>query len=184
MAFNLPTTTKNNISAGPGRIFIGPSGSTPSVDLGAVAEDSVNLEFVSEKRKIMQGNPRTVVLTFSQVQSVRVTVGSLEYNQDNWVYALGSGTTSVAGSTETFTFGGEPAVTQLALHIQHRMFQSGHTLNFYVWLAQSDGGVAFPFTTDEHSLEYAWEGVQSDTNWAGASLGTTEQLVRVDRLTA
>ena len=124
----------------------------------------------------MAGNPKNLVHTFTQEQSVKLTVTSVEWNFDNFSYALGSGNTTVSGAQETFAFGGDPAVSQLALQTVHRM-GSGDTMSVNMWLAQSDGDLTIPLTQDEHAFEYAWEAVASDTNWAGVTLEQTEQLV-------
>lgn len=181
MPFNLPTTTTNNISYGPGRLFIGPTGATPSVDLGAISEDGLSVEIAAEKRDIMQGNPKVTILSFTQVQSVRLLATSLEWNFDNLSFALGSGNTTVSGTVETFAFGGDPAVAQVALRVEHQMAQSGHTMYINLWTAQSDAGVTVPLTHDEHAFEYAWKAIQSDTNWAGVTLDQEEQLVQFSR---
>jgi hypothetical protein len=184
MPYNLPSYTTDNISFGPGRLLIGPSGATPTVDLGAISEDGITLEIGAEKRDIMQGNPKVNVLTFTQVQSVRVQVTGLEYDFTTFSYALGSGNTTASGTVETFAFGGDPFVSQVALQVEHQMAQSGHTMYVDVWKAQSDAGLSVPLTHDEHQFEMAWKAVQASTNWAGATLPQTEQLVRFRRLIA
>ena len=57
MPLNIPTTgTENNVSFGPGRVYMeqypaaGPvaSGSTPTTDVGWIGEDGVNVELTKE----------------------------------------------------------------------------------------------------------------------------------------
>ena len=182
MPLNIPTVTREDISFGPARLFLGAVGSTPSVDVGAITEDGITVEFASEQRDIMQGNPKLIELTFIQSQSVMVKVTSIEWNFDSLTFALGAGNTTVTGSDETFTFGGEPCVTEVALHVQHQMCQSSNTMNVYVWRAVGEGNTSLPFTHDEHQFEYNFKALRADTDWAGVSLATNAQLIKVERL--
>ncbi len=181
MPFNLPTVTTNDISFGPGRLFLGPVGSTPTTDVGAITEDGVTVEFASEQRDIMQGNPKLIELTFIQQQSVMVRVTSIEWNFDSLTYALGAGNTSSSGTFEAFAFGGEPCVTEVVLHVQHQMCQSGNTINVYVWRAVGEGNVSLPFTHDEHQFEYGFKALRASTDWASAGLAADEQLIQILR---
>lgn len=184
MPFNLPTYTAGNVSFGPATVYIGPTGATPSVDIGLISEDGVTIEHSAEKRDINAGNPRVNVLTFTQAQGVRVTWTALEWNFQRFNQALGSGNTTAVAGRETFAFGGDPAVTQVAIRVRHQAAQSGHTFYLNVWKAQSDGGLNVPMGQDEHQFEMAFKAVQSSTNWAGATLNQEEQLVLWERETA
>jgi len=178
---NLPTTTTDDISFGPGRLFLGAVGVTPTTDVGAITEDGIIVEFASEMRDIMQGNPKLPELTFIQSQNVMVRVTSIEWNFDSLKFALAAGTTSASGTFEAFGFGGEPCVTEVALEVQHQMCQSGNTINVRVWRAVGEGNVSLPFTHDEHQFEYAWKALRTATDWAGGGLATGEQLVSIVR---
>lgn len=182
MALNVPTYDADDISFGPAVVFIGPSGATPTADFGAISEDGVNLEFTTETRDITQGNPKVPILSFIQSQEIMIRLTSIEYNFDRFVYALGAGaTTGTGGTQEVFTFGGAPCPTEAALHIRHVMCRTGHTLNIYVWRAQGQGALTMPFGADEHSFEYNFKALVAQTDWAGASLGTEEQLIKMVR---
>lgn len=181
MPFNLPTVTKDDISFGPGRLFLGAVGSTPSVDVGAITEDGITVEFASEMRDIMQGNPKLPELTFIQAQNVMVRVTSIEWNFDSLKFALGAGNTSASGTYEAFAFGGNPCVTEVSLHVQHQMCQSGNTVNVYVWRAVGEGNTSLPFTHDEHQFEYNFKALRADTDWASNSLAVDEQLIQILR---
>jgi hypothetical protein len=181
MPYNLPTVTRDDISFGPARLFLGAAGVTPTADVGAISEDGVSIEFASEQRDIMQGNPKLIEFTFIQSQSVNVKLTSIEWNFDNLKRVLGAGTTSASGTFEKFAFGGQPCVTELALHVQHQMCRTGDTMNVYVWRAVGDGNTTLPFTHDEHKFEYNFKAMRSATDWAGASLAADEQLVQILR---
>ena len=49
MPLNLPTIDRDSISFGPGRLFLGAAGTTPTTDVGAITEDGITVEFASEK---------------------------------------------------------------------------------------------------------------------------------------
>lgn len=181
MPLNLPTITRDDISFGPAVLFLGAAGTTPTTDVGAISEDGVTVEFASETKSIMQGNPKLIELEFIQSQSVMVRVTSIEWNFDSLLFALGAGNTSASGTFEAFAFGGEPCVTEVALHVQHQMCQSGNTLNVYVWRAVGEGNVSLPFTHDEHAFEYSWKALRSATDWQPVSLAADEQLIQILR---
>jgi hypothetical protein len=181
MPLNLPTVTRDDISFGPARLFLGAAGATPSVDVGAISEDGISLEFASEIKDVMQGNPKLIELAYIQQQSVTVKVTSIEWNFDNLKRALGAGVTSATGTYEKFTFGGEPCPAEVALLVQHQMCRSGDTLNVSVWRAVGDGNTTLPFTHDEHKFDYSWRAMRSATDWAGNSLASDSQLVQILR---
>lgn len=181
MPLNMPTVTRDDISFGPARLFLGAAGATPTVDVGAIGEDGVSVEFAADVKDITQGNPKLVEFSFAQSQSVMVKVTSIEWNFDNLVHALGAGNTTVTGTYEKFGFGGEPCIEDVALHVQHQMCRTGDTLNIYVWRAQGEGNVTLPFTQDEHQFAYSWKALRSATDWAGNSLPSDEQLIQIFR---
>lgn len=181
MPFNIPSGTRDDISFGPARLFLGAAGATPVTDVGFISEDGITVEFASEQRDIMQGNPKLIELTFIQSQSVMVKLTSIEWNFDNLSRALGAGDTSASGTFEKFVFGGEPCPTELAIHVQHQMCRSGDTMNVYVWRAVGEGSVSLPFTHDEHAFEYSFKAMRSATDWAGNSLPSDAQLIQILR---
>lgn len=181
MPYNVPTVTTNDISFGPAVLFLGAAGTTPTTDVGSITEDGVTVEITSEKRTITQGNPKLPIYTFSQAQGVMVKVTGIEWNYSNFAAALGAGATTVSGSEETFSFGGDPIVTRQALHIQHFMAQSGNTLNLYVWEVVSESGLNLPLGHDEHSFELSFIAQRVTTDWASASLPATQQLMKIER---
>lgn len=182
MPYNVPTLTSDDISFGPAVLYAGVAGSTPSTDVGSITEDGVSIEITSEKRSISQGNPRTPVFAFSQAQGVMVNLTGIEWDYTNFAYALGAGATTTSASEETFAFGGDPILTEIALHIEHYMAVSGNTLNVYVWKAVSEGGLTLPLGQDEHQFEYSLMALRSASDWGGTSLGAKEQLLKIVRV--
>jgi hypothetical protein len=183
MPYNVPTVTTNDISFGPAVIYLGAAGTTPTVDVGSISEDGVSVEVTAEKRYIAQGNPRINYYNFTQAQAAMIKFTSIEWDFDNLTYALGAGITAVSGTEATFSFGGDPIVQQVALHVQHYMAVSGNTLNVYVWTATSDSGVTLPFGQDEHAFEYSFTAIATDTAWDNTTaLGATEKLIKLERV--
>ena len=182
MPFNVPTVTTSDISFGPAVVFMGASGNTPSVDVGALSEDGVSIEITSEKKYISQGNPKMNVYNFSQAQGVVVKFTGIEWDFTNLAYALGAGDTTSSASDDTFSFGGDPICTEVAIHIQHYMAVSGNTMNAYIWKACSSEGVSMSFSQDEHAFEYSFTALRSTTDWGSSSLGLKHQLIMLKRL--
>jgi hypothetical protein len=182
LPFNLPSTTVGDISFGPAVVYLGASGSTPSVDVGAITEDGVTIEVTSEKRDIMQGNPRTIEYSFAQAQGVRVSWTGIEWDWSRFQYAIGAGNTLASASLETWSLGGDPIVETVAVRVQHYMAQAAQTLDFRIWKARGDGPVSMPMGQDEHQFPYAFLAMRSATNWAGVTLARDEQLLQIVRM--
>ena len=183
MPLNIPSGTTNNISFGPARVFIGASGATPTTDFGFITEDGVTIEVTSERRDIMQGNPKLIEYTFSQTQGVTVNFTSIEWNFDRFAELLGAGATTVGANDESVAFGGDPIVQTYAIHIEHDMAVTGNTMNAYIWKAVADGGLSAPLGADEHQFPVAFKAQRSSTSWDGASLDYREQLIKFVRET-
>ena len=174
--------TKNNITAGPATLFLGASGATPTVDVGAIGEDGASLEVTSDIFDVEQGIPRMIEKSFIQRQGLVLSVTSIEWNFDNLSYALGAGNTTVSGSEETFAFGGSPCPTEVALKLVHQMACSGQTMTLNIWTAETEsGGVTLPFSlaNTPHAFEYRWKAMRTATDWASQSLATDEQLFQI-----
>ena len=185
---NIPTYTENNFAFGPGIFKIGPhttsAGTAGLVDVGAITEDGISVEITAEKRDISQGNPKIPVFVFTQAQGVNLSVTGIEWNFDNFAKALGAGVHTTTSTEESFAFGGDPLVTQLALQVEHQMAVTGDTLTVNIWKAASNGGLTLPFTADEHSFEYSFKALRSATDWDGNSLAYTSQLMQIHRAIA
>lgn len=181
MPINVPSFTTSNFSFGPGRLFLGAAGTTPTVDVGGITEDGVKIVMMNKKKDITQGNPKIPVYTFSQEQGATVSISGIEWNVTTLTYALGSGNTTSISASDTMSFGGDPLVDAVALHVQHYMASASHTLNAYVWRAVSDGDVEINLNHDEHKFPYQWKAQRATTNWAGGSLAFDEQILQIFR---
>ena len=200
MALNKPYGTTNNISFGPAIITMGAWASTSAgatnregiafmTDVGYIGEDGVTVELMSEKKNIVQGNPQLIEYSFVTTQSCNISFTSIEWDFDNFIFALGAGNTATVqggtGSMQTnsFTFGGNPLNTECQIKLQHKMASSGNTLLLKAWKCQSESGFSIPFSaTEEHSFEFSFIVLGSDYDWYGTALGGTESLIRFERL--
>ena len=181
MGLHVPSYTVADISFGPGILKMGASGSTPSVDVGAITEDGISIEPQNTTRDITQGNPKTIVYTFNQVQGVMVKLTGIEWDFTNLSYALGAGNTTTSAAEETFAFGGDALTKTVALHIQHQMAVSGNTMDAYIWTAVSEADVPLAMGHDEHQFAMAFKAQRTTADWAGATLPATEQLMKLVR---
>lgn len=181
MALNVPVYNADDISFGPAVIYIGAAGATPTEDFGAIADDGLNMEFATEVRDIMQGNPKVSILSFIQSQEITIRMTSIEWNFDRFTFALGAGETTAGATLETFTFGGAPCPREAAIEFHHAMCRTGDTIVGKIWRAQGQGSLAIPFGNDEHSFEFNFKAMAAQTDWAGTTLGTEEQLLRFER---
>lgn len=181
MSLNVPDFTTGNFSFGPGILYLGASGATPTVDVGAIAEEGIKVNAENTTKDIFQGNPKEIVYTFNQQQGVVLECTGIEWNVTNLLYAIGAGTTTSDGASDTYTFGGGAITTTVALHVRHYMAAPGHTLDAYIWKAVSNGAPPIAFTHDEHQFPMTWKAQRSTTDWAGDSLPTDAELMRIVR---
>lgn len=181
MALNIASNIEtSNISIGPGVVAIGPSGATPTVQIGAIGDDGITIELESEKVDIMQGNPQMINHSLNTKQGVKLTLNSIEWANKTLQFALGAGVTVESASLQTFTFGGTPTVTTVAIEMRHQM-ASGQTQTWRIWKARGDGAVSISFGQDVHQIPHAYQAMRSATNWAGTTLPNTDQLLQVVR---
>lgn len=193
MPLNIPSGTTNDISFGPGVIYMDPyttptaAGVTPTTDVGFISEDGVTVEITNETKDIMQGNPKLIEYTFSQTQGVTVSLTSIEWDFENLRLGLGAGTTSTTSSPvgHDMKFGGDPLVLQTAIQIQHAMAVTGNTMIVNVWKCVADGGYGIQMGQDEHSFEKTFKAQRSATGWVDAdTLTYREQLIQFIRQTS
>lgn len=182
VGYNVPTYTESNFSFGPGRVFMGAAGATPTVDVGLIGEDGVSFEFVNDKKDLFAGNPKAAVYRFNQSQGLKVSFSGVEWDFTRFAYAIGAGTTTSTSPSDTMVFGGDPITKKVAILVQHQMAVAGHTLNAYLWTAVSDGGLSVKLGQDEHMFQYAWTCLRSTANWGADALARGAELGLLERL--
>lgn len=197
MAYNVPDFVTNDISFGPAVVYIGPyvkAGQTPTHDVGALGEDGVTYEIMSEKKYISQGNPGTPYMAFTQTNGAKISFTSLEWDFDRFIDSLGAGVTAEdgpewgggSGSNSTFKWGGSPSVKALTLRVQHLM-NNGNTMDMKIWRCFSDAGFSINFNQDEHQFAMSFTAAIPEdgaVTWDGRSLDRASNLVEFQRTTA
>lgn len=178
---NIPLYTVNNISLGPGILFVGLAGATPTVDTGAISEDGMEFNVTREFLEVFQGQPRTLITTFPISETVELTIQGIEWNLMKLPQALGAGVTTFSSTTETFSFGGDPGIDEVAVIVQHAM-PSGHTVSIYLWRAQPSGEWNMSMAPDTlHTFPYSFKALQATTAWDGSALPVGSQLFKIVR---
>ena len=210
MPLNMPQGQVSEISFGPARVFLtawkdpstNPTGVTPTTDVGFISEDGVTIELTSEKKNILQGNPKLIEYSFVLSQTAVINFTSIQWDFNNFAFALGAGQTSVSASFNPaitdkqggttgvrdddeayFQFGGNPENTYVAMGIQHQMASqaSSNTINIYAWKCQSESGLSLPLGSDEHSFDMSFTVLRSDYDWSGRALANDSQLISIQR---
>jgi hypothetical protein len=180
MAYNIPEYDVRNFSFGPGILYVGPAGTTPTIDVGAV-DVGAELAITRTVIDILQGSPRTLAKRFAQVEEVTLSVSGFEWDVTKLRYALGAGTVEETPAEDRFKFGGDFNFTDIALCFKHRL-PAGHTIEIRIWRAQGTGEFTLTFAEDAHTFPYAFRAVESKTNWAGEPLPENERLFEVVRI--
>lgn len=170
---NIPNVTTNNFSFGPGVLKLGPSGSTPTLDVGAV-NAGASLEIRGTVLDARQGNPSMLIKRYTQTSDVTFSVTGLEWDYDNFAKALGAGITT----SSQFDYGGDADVASYALQFEHRM-PSGNTQTVRIWEVVGSGEMTINFGEDLHEFPFAYQAVRATTDWASNSLNGCNQYFRI-----
>lgn len=178
---NIPAFTTDNISLGPGIVFIGPVGATPTVDVGAIQEDGIEFTVTRELLEVFQGSPKSRIANFVTGETVEMTAQTLEWNLLNLPFAMGTGVTTSSATIDTYAFGSDPDLDEVALRIQHAL-PSGHTVLIDIWRAQPIGEWTMTLAQDElQQFPFGFRALVATTEWDGSALPVGEQLFRITR---
>lgn len=178
---NIPNYTVKNISLGPGILYAGLAGATPSLDIGAIAPDGIEINVKRSFLEVFQGQPKSLIAQFVTQEDVDAKIESLEWNLLNLPIALGSGVTTSSASADTFSFGGDPATTYVAMRVQHAT-PTGETVSFYFWRCQPTGEWKLSMKEATlHQFPFGFKVLQTTVAWDGSSLPTAQQYFRVIR---
>lgn len=173
MALNYSSAgEKKRISFGVGVLKIGPSGATPTTDVGFVR--SAQLSVTRQKLEVFQGNPKTLVVQYVVQEDVTFTTTGIEWSLDRLKDVFAAGT--VTGSN--YGFGGDVNLTEVALQFTHQM-PAGGTATLRIWKANGQGEGTINFGDDVHEFPYGFRAVLADTNWASVALAATEKLFQL-----
>ncbi len=180
MAANLPSYDTRRMPVGGARVYIGVIGTTPSTDVGAIDPDGgVTVRMIREGGEIRQGFPSLSVLRYVSREDCEIEFDGLEINPEQLRFGMGAGVTTSSASEESYSFGGDPAVTTCALHVRHESVL-GLTMNIYVWQARGmSDNVEINFGMSPSTFPYKYQALHTTTDWAGTSLNGKAQLVKV-----
>ena len=177
--YNKPTGTASKYSIGPGRVFLGPVGATPSVDVGYVKDD-FTITLTRTKVDVRQGSPQILIDQLASAEDMMIEFKGIEWNLDAIARLCGAGATSVSGADLVYKLGGSPGFSQMALMYQHRMADGG-TMSLDFWKVIGEGQVVISAkAADLHDVQYKFNVMDGgSTDWAGASLVDGQGLIRV-----
>lgn len=179
MAYNIPSYNTDNFSFGPGVLYLGAVGSTPTTDVGAV-RSGAELTVTREQLVVEQGSPFTKVKTYVVRENVELAVTGIEWNLSHLSIALGAGETTGDASVETMEFGGSMLMSQHAIKFVHVM-PVGTTVELYVWKAEGNGEMSVTFGDEIHEFPMTWVAQRSLTDWSGNTLSEKSQLFKIKR---
>lgn len=162
-------------------MYLGLSGTTPSTDVGAIAEDGMQFNVTREYLEVFQGSPKQLIKQFVTNETAELVVQALEWNLMNLPLALGAGVTTSSASTDTFSFGGDPDTKEVAVRVEHTL-PTGQTISLYMWKAQASGEWELNLAQDTlQQFPYSFKALVATTAWDGTSLSSGQQLFRLKR---
>lgn len=177
---NVPSYSTGRFSFGPGILYLGPLGATPSIDIGAVKGDA-ELSVERTRLEIFQGSPQSKVKQYAIKEEVMLKVTGIEWNLDNIAYALGAGITGASGPEETFEFGGDMEMTDRSLRYVH-LQPDGSTVDVHIFKVEGSGALAIAFKeTDSHEFPYEFHALEGTTDFEGSVLGTNKKKFKIIR---
>ena len=177
--YNNPSGNASQITLGPGILLVGPTGATPTTDMGYV-KGGMTLTIERAQTEIRQGSPQTIIAALANKEDVMIEFKGIQWNLDNVAFMLGDGATSFSNPTDTLKFGGRPNVNAKAFIFQHRM-ADGSTLFVDLWKCVPDGSMAISINEDDtHELPFKFKAIAAGTtDWASASLSDGQALCRI-----
>ena len=176
---NVPNYNVENLSFGPGVIYMGQVGSTPTSDIGAV-DLGMELEHETDILEFVQGSPNRVVMELREEERVSFTFSGLEWRLENFDKYLGAGTFE----DDTFEYGGDLSVIEASFRLVHqfppRVGETvGSTVTIDIWKVRSEGDMDLVFEMSVHNFDVLFDAMQAEEDWAGNSLETGERFYRM-----
>ncbi|MBA7680225.1 hypothetical protein ES703_88536 [subsurface metagenome] len=177
--YNVPYYKTNEFSFGPGILYAGAVGTTPTIDnthdIGGV-RSGASFVITRTMLDVMQGSPATLVKRYVTAETGVLTVTGIQWNFPNFANALG---TSNISETD-FEFGGSMEVEDVALQFVHKS-PAGYCHVLMLYLANGQGTLTIPFGDDLHEFEYAFSALATASDWRGNTLAAGKQLFKITR---
>lgn len=179
--YNKPAGTIGLLGLGPGILYLGPAGATPTLDVGYVTASPV-LSLKREQHEVRQGSPQTIVAAFAKQEDFMLEIRSIEWNMDTLLKALGDGATSVSAPNTILKSGGTPACTAYALRFVHKM-PDGGTLTLDMWKVIGEGIVESTIEVDKpHEMKLKFKAIDpGTTDWGAAALTDGQKMIKIAR---
>lgn len=183
MAYNVPNYDTKKFTFGPGRLYLGAVGATPTFEIGQVKGDA-SLMVKRTSLDVLAGSPQTLIQQYAVKEEISLKVTGIEWNFNALAQILGAGTTALTGVTETFEFGGTMTISERALLYRHIM-ADGSTLDIEMYRVQGSGEIEASIKeADMHELSYEFVGLEGTTNFANAALAAGKKMVKLVRVIA
>ena len=183
MAYNVPVYDTARITFGPGRLYLGAVGVTPTIEIGAVKGDAT----LSIKRKtldVMQGSPQTIIEQYVTQEEVSLKVTGIEWNTNGLQMVLGAGITANSAGVETLEFGGDMKMSKQALLFRH-ISADGSTIDIEMYNVEGSGEIEVGIKeTDVHEFPYEFVALEGTTNFAAAALAAKKKYFKIKRTVA
>jgi len=183
MSYNVPSYETDRFSFGPGVLYMGPAGSTPTIDIGQVKGDA---EFSVERTKleVLAGSPQSRIKSYATKEEVMIKLTGIEWNLDNLAYNLGAGVTSVNGAEEILEFGGDMDTNNRALRFVHRQ-PDGSTIDIHLFNAEGNGKLSIAMKeNDLHEMAYEYVALEGTVDFENAALADNKKKFKIIRTKA
>ncbi len=183
MAFNVPVYETKRITFGPGILYLGVVGATPTFDVGSVKGDAT-LTVKRTSLDVEQGSPRTLIKQYVTKEEIRIKLTGIEWRLDQLSRVLGAGVTSVSGANELLEFGGDMEKSEHALLYRH-IAVDGSTIDVMLWRVQGTGDFEIGFKTDDvHEMAYEFTALEGTTDFTNAVPAAKKKLMKILRVKA
>jgi hypothetical protein len=183
MAYNVPGYNTKRLSLGPGILYLGTPGTTPTVDVGATKGD---MEIIIERKTVdvYQGSPKTKVATYVNEENVSIKLNGLEWNVNNLAAVLGAGITSQSGAQEIMDFGGDNAMSNTAVRYVHIM-PDGSTIEFQMFKGEGVGKINIAAKeSDMHEFPYEFSALEATVDFGNVAVAAKKKKFRLIRTAA
>lgn len=175
MPYNIPTYATNRFSFGPGVLYIGSVGTTPTVDVGGVRSGG-SLALSREVLEVPQGSPRTIVQRWATAEMATLSVTGIEWNIQRLSQFLGVDYS--AGPPNSLALGGDMNIDQVSLKFVHQT-PAGGTVEILFWSSQGSGDIEVTFGDEVHEFPYVFNAVRQTSDWGSVALSDGAQLCKV-----
>jgi len=180
MSYNVPGGDTAKMSFGPGKFYLGPLGSTPTIEVGYVKGDA-ELNITRTLLEVLAGSPQSLVKQYAIKEEVGIKFTGIEWNLDNIAYALGAGETSVSGADDILEFGGDMDVSNRALRFVH-IQPDGGTLDLHMFKVEGSGEISAAIKESEmHELPFEFKALEATLDFENALPAAKKKKFKIIR---